>query len=327
MTQFFRRTGRAQVQPGMAQLIALGLMVWPALGLAQQRPQGAGPAAGPVGQAPASQVVPRWQPDLTPPAATVAPTPPLPLAPAVQPPPMPAIPPAEPLMQPAPTEPVAVPVVPVVPGPEAKPQEPASPLFSGAGETLPKPPPIRPIFISKAVPRALFLTFGWTYTPSNSLPLNRTPGDMKPQTLNGLNIDGALLWQVRGFDGVSWPAWIGFMPSFYYLFGDIGQRDFLGMGYGIYVKHALWPRERFRLFFAYGLGATQVWVRDVDSRGIGHLTRLAVGMDVHLRKWLQLTFEFSYRFYNLPMLKLAETDALGYDFHSLNLQAGLWFGR
>ena len=65
----------------------------------------------------------------------------------------------------------------------------------------------------------------------------------------------------------------------------------------------------------------------VHSRGIGHLTRLAVGMDVHLRKWLQLTFEFSYRFYNLPMLKLAETDALGYDFHSLNLQAGLWFGR
>ena len=75
-----------------------------------------------------------------------------------------------------------------------------------------------------------------------------------------------------------------------------GQNDFLGMGYGIYVKHALWPRQRVRLFFAYGLGATQVWVRNVESRGIGHLTRLAVGMDVHLHKWLQLTFEFSYRF-------------------------------
>lgn len=201
------------------------------------------------------------------------------------------------------------------------------PLDPAMGETLPPPPPFRPILISKAVPRALFLTVGWTYTPSNSLPLAQTPGDMRPQTLMGINIDGALLWQVRGFDGVSWPAWIGFMPSFYYYFGDGGQNDFLGMGYGIYVKHALWPRQRVRLFFAYGLGATQVWVRNIESRGIGHLTRLAVGMDVHLHKWLQLTFEFSYRFYNLPMLKVAGSEVAGFDFHSLNLQAGLWFGR
>ena len=311
MTQFLRRTDGRRAGSGLAWLGALGLAASPLVGWAQQ-PQ----------PAPTTQPVPRWQPDMTPPPPTAPTTTPPGLgygplgpAPTVQTPVPPAMPQA------------VVSPVPVTPPPDALPPEPTKPLPEAAGETLPPPPPIRPIFISKAVPRALFLTMGWLYTPSNSLPLNTTPGDMKPQTLNGLNVDGALLWQVRGFDGVSWPAWIGFMPSFYYLFGENGQRDFLGMGYGIYVKHALWPRERYRLFFAYGLGATQVWVRGVESRGIGHLTRLAVGMDVHLHKWLQLTFEFSYRFYNLPMLKLAETDSSGYDFHTLNLQAGLWFGR
>lgn len=318
MTHFFRRTQGLRERLGLASLTTLGFVAIPSLCAAQM------PASPAPLQAPAPPLpVPRWQPDLTPPSAPTPPPPPV--SPVYGPlgPPAAGQTTALPSPQEAPTQ-SAVP-------PDALPQPPSQPLPESTGETLPPPPPIRPILISKAVPRALFLTMGWTYTPSNSLPLNTTPGDMKPQTLNGLNIDGALLWQVRGFDGISWPAWIGFMPSFYYFFGDRvegrGQRDFLGMGYGIYVKHALWPRERYRLFFAYGLGATQVWVRDVESRGIGHLTRLAVGMDVHLRKWLQLTFEFSYRFYNLPVLKLAENDTSGYDFHSLNLQAGLWFGR
>ena len=314
MTSSFRRTHLLMARASLICVGSLGLLALPSLSLAQQ-------PAPPTVQAPVAQPAPRWQPDLTPPGAgappvqSAAPQPAMGYGPLS--PPVAAVQALPPVVSPEP----------VMPPPQALPVEPPRPLPEQTGETLPPPPPIRPILISKAVPRAMFLTVGWTYTPSNSLPINSTPGDMKPQTLNGINIDGALLWQVRGFDGISWPAWIGFMPSFYYYFGDAGQRDFLGMGYGIYVKHALWPRERYRLFFAYGLGATQTWVRGLDSRGIGHLTRLAVGMDVHLRKWLQLTFEFSYRFYNLPMLKVNETDAAGYDFHSLNLQAGLWFGR
>ncbi len=314
MTSSFRRTHLLMARASLISVGTLGLLALPSLSLAQQ-------PAPPTVQAPAAQPAPRWQPDLTPPGASAPPVQSAAPQPAMG---------YGPLSPPAAAVQALPPVVspePVMPPPPALPVEPPRPLPEPTGETLPPPPPIRPILISKAVPRALFLTVGWTYTPSNSLPINSTPGDMKPQTLNGINIDGALLWQVRGFDGIAWPAWIGFMPSFYYYFGDAGQRDFLGMGYGIYVKHALWPRERYRLFFAYGLGATQTWVRGLDSRGIGHLTRLAVGMDVHLRKWLQLTFEFSYRFYNLPMLKVNQTDAAGYDFHSLNLQAGLWFGR
>lgn len=215
----------------------------------------------------------------------------------------------------------------VAPAPIASPTDaPAVPPIvpDDVAGRLPPPPPLTPTLISKAVPRALFLTVGWTYTPTNTLPLS---SETRPQTTQGLTIDGGLLWQVRGFDGVSWPAWIGFMPSFFYYFGDQGQRDFLGLGYGIYVKHALWPGPRVRLFIAYGLGAAQVWVRGVDNRAAGHLTRLAVGADVRLKSWLQLTFEFSYRFHMLPTLKLEGSDNQGFDFHSLNLQAGLWFGR
>ncbi len=52
-----------------------------------------------------------------------------------------------------------------------------------------------------------------------------------------------------------------------------------------------------------------------------------MGVDIHLVRWLYSTIEFSYRFFNLPTFKFAETDSGGYDFHTLSLLAGFWFGR
>lgn len=213
---------------------------------------------------------------------------------------------------------------------------PVAPYASEAPPSLP-PPPVyvpppapasaaykEPALIDFIVPKAISLTAGWSYTPTNSLPLST---QNPVQTPHGINVDAALLWQVRGFDGVRWPAWVGFMTGFLYYFGENGSYDTLGVDYGIYVKHALFPGRRARFFFGYGLGAAQVWIRGLDGRGVGHYTRLSIGADTHLWRWLHLTFEASYRFFNLPTFKFQESDSGGYDFHALCLMLGLWFGR
>jgi hypothetical protein len=180
------------------------------------------------------------------------------------------------------------------------------------------------ILLSKAVPKAFFLSVGWQYTVANALPLS---GAEAAPRLHGINIDGGLLWQVRGFDGVTWPAWVGFMPSFYYLFGGQNAKDALGLGYGIYVKHALFPKPRYRFFLAYGLGATQVFVREISGRSVGHLTRLGMGVDVRLTRRVHAMVELSYRFFMLPNFELPASAPGSHDFHTVNVQAGLWYGH
>lgn len=206
--------------------------------------------------------------------------------------------------------PPSLPPPPVYPSPPSSPPEPAA---------APPPPAI-----SYAAPRAISLTAGWSYTPVNSLPLSSQTSVQTPQ---GINIDAGLLWQVRGFDGIRWPAWVGFMAGFFYYFGQTGISDSLGLDYGIFVKHALFPGRRTRLFAGYGLGAAQVWIRDIEGNGVGHYTRLSLGVDTQLWRWLHMTVEFSYRFFNLPTFKLAAEDNGGYSFHALSLLAGFWFGR
>lgn len=234
---------------------------------------------------------------------------------------------------PAPTAavPLAPPAAPAAPAtqapaapypPDAPPQLPPPPLF------VPPPPPAaaskEPGFVDFIVPKAISLTAGWSYTPTNSLPLST---QNPVQTPHGINIDGALMWQVRGFDGIRWPAWVGFMAGFLYYFGENGSYDTVGADYGIYVKHALFPGRRARLFFGYGLGAAQIWVRGLDGRAVGHYTRLSLGVDTHLYRWLHMTFEASYRFFNMPTFKFQDTDSGGYDFHAFCILAGMWFGR
>lgn len=218
-------------------------------------------------------------------------------------------------------QPVAVPAPPppVVTSPEAPMQPVAEQLPPVVA--VPPPPPPKPMW---TVPKALFLTVGWSYTTSNSLPLSTMATVLTPQ---GVNLDGGFLWQVRGFDGVRWPAWVGFMTGFFYYVGATGINDSLGLDYGILVKHALFPQPRIRMYLAYGLGAAMVWIRDVDGRGLGGFERLSIGADIHAVKWLHVNFEVSYRFFELPTFKLADTDSGGYNFQTLSVLAGFWFGR
>lgn len=187
------------------------------------------------------------------------------------------------------------------------------------------PPPSAPPM--KHVPRAFGLAAGWAYTPSNSLPLS--PAGYPALTPMGVSIDARFGWQVSGLQR-GWPVWVGFMSSFFYYSAGNNLNDALGLDYGIFVKHALFPGPRVRLFLAYGLGAAQVWVRNVGGRGIGHVTRLSAGIDVHLRRSVHLSLEFAYKFVNLPSFAVdqpAESDPPDYGFQSLNLLAGVWFGR
>ncbi len=248
-----------------------------------------------------------WAQTETPPAATAKP---LEMPLEIQ-PPLPAPP-----MYPQ----AAQPMYPQVAQPQDAPAPPST-LDSAAQP----PPPSKPISgFDFIVPRAFGLTAGWSYTPTNHLPLSADPHALTPQ---GVNVDAALMWKVRGLDGIRWPAWVGFMLGFFYYFGSSDIKDSVGFDYGIYVKHSVFPGHRLRLFVGYGLGAAQVWIRGIDGRGIGAFTRLSAGTDIHLTRWLQMTVEFSYRFFDLPSFKLQNTDSGGYDFQTLSLLAGFFFGR
>jgi hypothetical protein len=117
------------------------------------------------------------------------------------------------------------------------------------------------------------------------------------------------------------------MTGFFYYFGQTGINDLFGLDYGIFVKHAVFPGRRARLFLGYGLGAAQVFIRGIEGRGIGAFERLSIGADTHIWRWLHATIEFSYRFFDLPSFKIAETDSGGAGFHTMSILAGFWFGR
>jgi hypothetical protein len=165
---------------------------------------------------------------------------------------------------------------------------------------------------------------GWSYTPSNALPLSTTNSVLTPQ---GVNIDAAFMLQVYGFDGIRWPIFIGLMGGFFYYFGETGGQDSLGVDYGIYVKHTLFPGPRLRLFFGYGAGAAQVWIRNIDGRGVGAYERLSVGVDIRASRLVNLSVEFSYRFFDLPTFQVQSTDSGGYGFQTMSISGGVWFGR
>jgi hypothetical protein len=158
--------------------------------------------------------------------------------------------------------------------------------------------------------------------PATKLPLHDSGEMQRPM---GLAVEARHLWQVRGLDG-STPAWLGFGASFLANVGSASRNSFL-LDYGIFVRHALFPRARARPFVGYGLGATQVFVQEVAGRGIGHLTLLTIGTDVHVREMLHVTVELGYRFVVLPSFATALEPARRYDTHGLRFIVGLFFGR
>ena len=212
----------------------------------------------------------------------------------------------------------------VVP-PPAEPSAATSPAATPAA-ALPKadlqPVAVKPL--SRA-PRVGSIAAGYTYAPLAYLPLSENSEGHRYQ-VQGLRIDGKFGWQVGGFQS-NYPSYVGFMSGFFYLFGG-AVSDSVGIDYGLFAKHVITPGPKVRCFLAYGLGATQVWVRGLDGRGIGHVTRLSAGVDVALGPRLSAEIEFAYQFNILPNFAgPSGQPPATHDFHALALTAGLWFGR
>ncbi len=228
-----------------------------------------------------------------------------------------------------PTLPPSLPPPPFYPGPAAPaPPAVAGPPAAGPGAAAPAPvtaapTPSKPPALRQRVPRAGGIAIGWTYTPSNSLPLSDGTSVYTP---SGVNLDARFGWQIGGLNG-GWPSWVGFMAGFFYYVGDQGISDSLGIDYGIFVKHGLFPGRRVRLFISYGLGAAQVWVKGIGGHGIGHDTRLSAGFDIRLSPHVHLSVECAYKFIMLPYFAVGDNAAPDYSFQALNLLAGLWFGN
>ena len=193
------------------------------------------------------------------------------------------------------------------------------------------PPPVQPsvpgtppVPALRHSPRVMSLTAGYAYTPLSYLPLSPTIVDGKYRN-HGLRIDWKAGWQVGGFLS-GWHSYVGFFAGFFYNFGS-GFADNLGLNYGIFAKHTIFPGRRFRPFLAYGLGAIQVWVRELGGRGIGHVTRLSIGLDTKLSERVALEFDLSYQFNILPSFAIEGAEPRSFDFHSLSLTTGIWYGR
>jgi hypothetical protein len=236
--------------------------------------------------------------------------------------------PAVPVTSAVPVTPAATPAA--GPGyPALPPALPPPPVYAdpAVSPSAPPVPPSAPVPAAepplRRAPLGGGLTIGWTYTPSNNLPLSTMTNVYTP---SGIDLDARFGWQIAGLHG-GWPSWVGFMAGFFYYVGDQGISDSLGIDYGIFLKHVLFPGERMRLFIGYGLGAAQVWVKGLGGHGIGHDTRLSAGVEIKLSPKVNLTFEFAYKFIMLSSFAIGTADAASNNFQALNLLAGLWFGR
>ncbi len=200
------------------------------------------------------------------------------------------------------------------------------PLSAPQMNPLPPQAASPPVGTMRHAPRVGAISIGWMYSPISYLPLSADNGGGRFQT-QGVRVDGKFGWQVGGFTS-RYSSYVGFMAGFYYNVGRNGAADSLGIDYGIFAKHMISPGQRVRGFLSYGLGATQVWVKEIEGRGIGHVTRLSGGVDVKLSEKIQFELELAYQFNILASFATAQDQtARSYDFHALNLTAGLWFGK
>lgn len=150
----------------------------------------------------------------------------------------------------------------------------------------------------RRAPRLYELSLSTTYAPRASLPL-RVDGERHRPFGFGAGFRSG--WRVSGLDGGA-PAWVGFELQFVAQPSPQARESFV-LGYGIFAKHEFLPELRFRPFFAYGLGAAQLFVRGVDGRAIGHRTRLGVGFDATLHGHASFAIELTYTMIVMPKLE------------------------
>lgn len=208
---------------------------------------------------------------------------------------------------------------PAAPAPAASP----APVAPVAAPTPATPPtPTDGIFVRKRTPRSIGLWLGWAWNAVNYLPMRPDGAAVKP---HGASFVFDYGWQVGGLRPNGWPTYVGFLlgTTFYPGMGD--QRSALTLEYGLLVRHHLKPQWKVHPFLAYGLGAIQAWVFNVDGRGIGHLTRLSVGLEGKVHQKVRLAFELIYKIDPIRAFRVSEPANPKFDIHTLSAMFGVNF--
>lgn len=171
-------------------------------------------------------------------------------------------------------------------------------------------------------PRVYALTLAGSYAFRSALPLSASGETVRPW---GLQAGARFGWQVGGLAGGR-GSWVGFEMEFALQPGH-DYRTSYALLYGIFAKHALTRHTRVRPYFAYGLGAGQVWVHGVDGRGIGHQTRVEIGMDVRVAEQRMISIALIYQALIMPSLAREDAPASDTSSHAAVLATGIWFGQ
>lgn len=178
-------------------------------------------------------------------------------------------------------------------------------------------PPVR-----RRTPRSLGLWLGYAWNPVNKLPLRADGESVRP---HGMTLALDYLWQVGGLQPGGWPAYVGFLAGFNYFPGSGEQRHALVIEYGIVVRHTLAAHLKVYPYLGYGLGAVQALVFGATGRGIGHLTRLAIGFEGRVGKKVRLAFEVNYKIDPIRAFGVGDAAPPRYDFHTLSGLFGVNF--
>lgn len=171
-------------------------------------------------------------------------------------------------------------------------------------------------------PRVFALSAAGSYAFRSELPLSASDRAVRPW---GVQAGARFGWQVGGLAGGR-GSWIGFEMEFALQPGH-DYRSSYALLYGLFAKHALTRHTRMRPYFGYGLGAGQVWVSGVDGRGIGHETRVELGIDVRTAERRHLSVALIYQAVIMPSFARADAPASDTSFHAAVLAMGVWFGH
>lgn len=176
---------------------------------------------------------------------------------------------------------------------------------------------------SDHAPRTYGVTVAGSYAFRSHLPLSQSGSTQHPW---GLQVGARFGWQVGGLV-TGRPATVGFETDFALQPGSSDYRASYALLYGVFAKHALTRNPRVRPYFCYGLGAAQVWVAHVDGRGIGHATRLGLGVDIRAAARRHLTLALTYQGVIIPSFARDGVPARDTSFHAAVLSVGFWHGN
>lgn len=235
-------------------------------------------------------------------------------APKTSPEPAPEFVPLTPAPAPAPApSPAPTPTVVAAPAPAPTPTVVAAPIPT---------PPSDGQWVRRRTPRSLGLWLGWAWNPVNYLPMRSDELRVKP---HGASLVFDYGWQVGGLRPGGWPTYVGFILGTSFYPGSAERRHALTLEYGILVRHHLAPKLKVHPFLAYGLGAIQAFVFGVEGRGIGHLTRLSVGIEGRASDKVRLALELIYKIDPIRAYRLEEGAQTKFDIHTVSAMFGVNF--